>query len=121
MSQAEYAQPIVLTQEAAAVRTVPAVSNPVLADKAAAIHKLIKRARQDIVEIGRHLAEARDHVDHGEWLTWINTEFGWSDQIARRFGHVYELSQDAKFNKLLNFDLPLSVLDVRLAIRATTT
>jgi hypothetical protein len=87
--------------------------NPILAERAAAIRKLCKRTREDIVEIGRILSKTRDdigHIEHGDWLVWIEAEFGWSDQTARRFIHVYELSRDAQFNNLLNVDLPLSGL-----------
>jgi hypothetical protein len=81
--------------------------DPVLAEHARVIHDLAKRTREDIVAIGQHLVEARDHVGHGAWLDWIGVEFGWSDQTARRFIHVYQLSCDAKFNTLVELDLPL--------------
>jgi hypothetical protein len=82
----------------------------VLAEHARAIHELAKRTREDIIAIGRHLTEAREHVGHGAWLDWITAEFGWSDQTARRFIHVYELSRDSKFNTLVELELPLGVL-----------
>lgn len=81
-----------------------------LAEHARAIHELAKRTREDIIAIGRHLAEARDHVGHGAWADWIAVEFGWSDQTAYRFIHVYELNRDAKFHTLVELDLPLGVL-----------
>jgi hypothetical protein len=81
-----------------------------LAKCAVKIHKLIKRTREGIVEIGGILAEACKHADHGTWLAWLETEFGWSDQTARRFIHVYELSQNPKLNTVLTLDLPLGVL-----------
>ncbi|MGC2077320.1 MAG: DUF3102 domain-containing protein [Xanthobacteraceae bacterium] len=91
--------------------------DPVLAEHAAEIHRVGKRfkerAIEDVIEIGRHLAEAEEHVGHGNrgaYLAWIKTEFGWSDQTARRFIHIYEFSRDSKFNNLLNSDLPLSGL-----------
>src|SRR6516164_2667594 len=86
------------------------VNDPVLAKYAAEIRHLRKRAQEDIIEIGRYLDQAQKHAGHGTWLTWIEAEFGWSDQTARRFIHVYELSRDSKFNNLLNSDLPLSAL-----------
>ena len=85
-------------------------SDPTLAEHAAVIHQLRQRAREDIVEIGRHLVEARDHVGHGAWLDWISVEFGWSDQTARNFIHVYEFSRDPKSKPVLDLDLPLRVL-----------
>ena len=89
----------------------PAVAaNPILAEKAAAIRELSRRTRENIIEIGRHLVEVRDQVDHGEWLDWIEAEFSWSDQTARNFIRVYELSRDPKFKTVLDLDLPLRVL-----------
>ena len=86
-------------------------TNPALAEHARAIRELVTRTREGIIAIGRHLAEARNHVvAHGAWLDWIDVEFGWSDQTARRFIHVYDLSRDAKFNTLVELDLPLGAL-----------
>jgi Protein of unknown function (DUF3102) len=95
---------------AAGVKTPDTPPNSALAEHARAIHELAKRTCRDIVDIGRHLTEARTHVGHGAWLDWINVEFGWSDQTARRFIHVYDLSQDAKFNTLVEFELPVAAL-----------
>jgi hypothetical protein len=86
------------------------VDDPVLTKCAAEIRRLGRRVKEDVVEIGRYLDEAQQHAGHGTWLTWIEAEFGWSDQTARRFIHVYEFSRDSKFNKLLNSNLPLSAL-----------
>src|SRR6516165_5121103 len=87
-----------------------AVDDPVLAKYAAEIRCLGKRVKEDVVAIGRYLDQAQKHAGHGTWLAWIQTEFGWSDQTARRFIHVYEFTRDSKFNNLLNSDLPLSAL-----------
>ena len=90
--------------------TMPATPDPALAEHARAIYELAKRTCQDIIEIGRHLTEARAHVGHGAWLDWIDTEFGWSSQTAYRFIHVYELSENAKFHTLVEFELPIAAL-----------
>ena len=84
--------------------------DPILTECAAEIRRRVKRAKEDIVEIGRYLDQAKKHAGHGRWLTWIEVEFGWSDQTARRFIHVYEFTRDSKFNNLLNSNLPLSAL-----------
>ncbi|MFY9836678.1 MAG: DUF3102 domain-containing protein, partial [Xanthobacteraceae bacterium] len=54
--------------------------DPVLAEHAAEIHRVGKRfkerAIEDVIEIGRHLAEAEEHVGHGNrgaYLAWIKT------------------------------------------------
>jgi hypothetical protein len=85
-------------------------ADPVLAKHAAEIRRIGKCMKEDVIELGRHLAEARDHAGHGTWLVWIEWAFGWSDQTAYRFLHLYEAQQSAEFHKLWNSDLPLSAL-----------
>jgi hypothetical protein len=99
-----------LDQVSAAEPDEISIVDPVLAKCAVEIRRLGKRVTEDVVEIGRNLAEARKHAGHGAWRVWLLVEFGWSDQTARRFMHVYELSRDSKFNKLLSLGLPLSGL-----------
>jgi hypothetical protein len=94
----------------ATVATVSGISVLALAKHASAIRDLVKSTRENIVEIGRHLAGVRERIDHGKWLGWLNAEFGWSDQTARNFIRVFELSRDAKFQNILNLNLPLNVL-----------
>jgi hypothetical protein len=81
-----------------------------LAEHAEKIRTLGKRVREDVIEIGRLLVEVREGVDHGVWLSWLETEFQWADQTAYRFIHLYEKQQDPGFHKLWNSDLPLSAL-----------
>jgi hypothetical protein len=100
------------------ITTPPVKDDEFLADHAAEIRRLGQRAISDIIEIGRHLFEVHEYLDHGAWLPWIESEFGWSDQTARRFIHLFEQSRDPKFNTLLNSDLPLSAL-YRLAAPKT--
>ncbi|MBL8587942.1 MAG: DUF3102 domain-containing protein [Methylobacteriaceae bacterium] len=42
------------------------------------------------MEIGRHLAEAKAACVHGEWLLWLESEFGWSEDTARSYMRVYD-------------------------------
>src|SRR5262249_172303 len=44
---------------------------------------------------------------HGNWLPWLNREFGWTDDTALNFMRVYELSKSRNFRDL---SLPLSAL-----------
>jgi hypothetical protein len=93
-----------------AVAPVSIMLASVLAEHAHAIRELGKRTREDIAEIGRHLVETRNLIERGAWLVWLEAEFGWSDQTAYRFIHVYELSRDARFHTCVELDLPLGVL-----------
>jgi hypothetical protein len=81
-----------------------------LAEHAAAIRRLGKQTVETVVEIGRHLTEAKAEIRKlgGSWGDWLEAEFNWSDQQARRFIHVFE--RKSELNKLLNSDFPVSAL-----------
>jgi hypothetical protein len=55
---------------------------------AEAIRLHAKRAASDIVEIGERLNAVRGRIGHGDWLPWLDREFSWSEQSARRFVQV---------------------------------
>jgi hypothetical protein len=80
---------------------------PQLAEHAEAIRTLGKRVLSDVIEIGARLTKARELIAHGDWLHWLEAEFGWSDETARRFMSVFEMS---KFHNLLDLDVPVSAL-----------
>jgi hypothetical protein len=67
-------------------------ADPVFAEHAREIHRLIPRnqTKEDILEIGRHLVEIREYVGHEAFPALIEAEFGWSDQTAYRYIHLYE-------------------------------
>jgi Protein of unknown function (DUF3102) len=76
-------------------------TNPILTEHATEIRRLGKRVVGDVIEIGRRLVECRDnHLKHGEWLSWLEKEFGWTDQTARNFINVYEQSKSKNFLNL---------------------
>jgi hypothetical protein len=81
--------------------------NRILAKHAAAIRRLGKRVVADVIEIGRLLTECKRICGHGNWLPWLDREFGWTDDTALNFMRVHELSKSRKFRDL---SLPLSGL-----------
>ena len=81
--------------------------NRILAKHAAAIRRLGKRVVADVIEIGRLLTECKRTCRHGNWLPWLDREFGWTDDTALNFMRVYELSKSRNFRDL---SLPLSGL-----------
>ncbi len=81
---------------------------PILQQKAGAIRALAKNVARDIVEIGRHLTEAKAACAHGEWLPWLESEFGWSEWTARRFMGVFDAF--GKSGNVPDLDLPLTSL-----------
>jgi hypothetical protein len=74
-----------------------------LAYHADAIKAAGTRVMSDVVEIGRHLTEAKKLCGHGNWLPWLEREFGWTDQTARNFMRVFDLSNS---KRVLDLDLP---------------
>jgi hypothetical protein len=84
------------------------IDNPVLAGNASKIRNLGKRLTENIVEIGRLLSECKTILGHGNWLPWIEREFGWTDRTAERFMQVYRLS--GKFDKMSNLEVPITGL-----------
>jgi Protein of unknown function (DUF3102) len=81
----------------------------ILAEHAAVIRARGKRVIGDIIEIGRRLTEAKKIAGHGNWLPWLEREFGWSVSTADRFVQVYE-NVGTKFVNMTNLDLPVSGL-----------
>jgi hypothetical protein len=75
-----------------------------LAEHANEIRRLGKRAIGDIIEIGRHLIEAKKLAGHGNWLPWLDREFGWKEQSARNFVNVAELAAKSPTVGDLNID-----------------
>jgi hypothetical protein len=46
--------------------------------------------------------------EHGDWLPWLEAEFGWTDRTARRFMDVARLP--GKMDNLSDLDIPVSSL-----------
>src|SRR5262249_30410741 len=88
------------------IMTAPAAA--VLAEHAAEIRRLGKQTVENVVEIGRHLTEAKEIAGHGNWLPWLDREFGWKEQTARNFMQVYELAD--KSPNFGDLNLPVSAL-----------
>jgi Protein of unknown function (DUF3102) len=85
-----------------------APDSPELAAHAVAIWQLGKQTLANVIEIGKRLTECKRIVGHGNWLPWLDREFGWTDKTAENFINVYKLS--GKFENFSNLDLPLSGL-----------
>lgn len=78
-----------------------------LAAHSAVIKALGKRVISDVIEIGARLTACKKLCGHGNWLPWLDREFGWTEQHARKFMHVAEMS---KSNNLFDLDIPVSGL-----------
>jgi DUF3102 family protein len=75
-----------------------------------------KRVVGDVIEIGRRLTEARALCPpRGGWYAWLEKVFGWTDDTARNFMNVYEMSITRNFR-----GLSLLVSDLYLLARPST-
>ena len=70
-----------------------------LAERAQRIRNLVGVARTCIIEIGRELIAAKAQVGHGDWMPWLEEEFGWSVRTADNYMLV-----SRKFAGLANLD-----------------
>jgi hypothetical protein len=66
--------------------------------KAKEIQKRVRRAKQDILDIGRLLVEVRSVLEHGQFEAWLVQEIAWSPRTAYNFIYVYE-----RFGNVANF------------------
>src|SRR5262249_56178356 len=67
-----------------------------------------KETSENIIEIGKRLTECKKLAGRGNWLPWLDREFGWKEQTARNFMQAYELSlKSPNFGEL---DVPVSAL-----------
>jgi hypothetical protein len=80
-----------------------------LADSAERIRALGKRVISNVIEIGRLLIECKERCGHGNWLPWLEAEFGWTERTAQRYiSAAHELA--GKYDKLSDLDVPISSL-----------
>jgi hypothetical protein len=63
---------------------------------------------QGFILAGYWLWQINTHclAGHGNWLPWLEREFGWTDKTAERFIQV----ANVKFDKLSNLDIGVSSL-----------
>jgi hypothetical protein len=59
--------------------------------RAQRIRDLVGTARTCIIEIGRELIAAKGELAHGDWLPWLEAEFGWGETTARKYMQVAEM------------------------------
>lgn len=66
------------------------------------IRALMRRAAQDIIDIGTKLIEVKARLGHGQFGAWLRAEFEWSVptaarmmQVAERFGDNYQIDNFA--------------------------
>jgi hypothetical protein len=75
-----------------------------LADKvrsaADRIREWVKKTVEDIIEVGNDLLAVKEVLAHGQFLTWLKAEFGWSKRSAQNFMSVAEQFKSARIADL---------------------
>src|SRR5262249_10639372 len=71
---------------------------------------LRSRVVEDVAEIGRILTEAKETVGHGNWLPWLDREFGWEETTALNFMRVHKFVQELQSESanVCVFHMPVS-------------
>ena len=64
-----------------------------------AIREKLRRAAQDIWEIGRMLSDVQSKLKRGQFDDWLETEFDWSRRTAYKFISVYK-----RFDRSINLE-----------------
>lgn len=67
-----------------------------------AIKGLFRQSIQNILRIGQILLQVKERLPHGQWLDWLDLEFGWTDRTARNY---MQAAQEFKLETIsdLNF------------------
>jgi hypothetical protein len=91
-----------------------------LNEHATEIRKCAKRAAGDICEIGRRLTQAKKLLGHGNWLPWLEREFGWSDRTALNYMRVFEMWHTIGKSETVS-DLNIDVTALYLLARPSTS
>ncbi len=80
--------------------------------KTSEIKSLIRQTAQDIVEVGQKLATVKRQLKHGEFRSWLKSEFNWSVSSATKFMQVSEQFKNVNFS---HFNFATSALYVLAA------
>ena len=80
--------------------------------KTAEIKGLIRQTAQEIVEVGQKLTEVKQQLKHGQFRSWLKSEFNWSISSATKFMQVTEQFKNVNFT---HFNFATSALYVLAA------
>jgi hypothetical protein len=73
--------------------TVPASIRCDLQAQAKLIRKLIAKTTADLIDLGRHLIAAKQHIGHGLFIPWVEGEIGISGRTAQRYMAIAQLAE----------------------------
>lgn len=95
-------------------------SRQAILDERDRIRRRMRRATEDVIEIGKSLIRVKDRLPHGRFGPWLDGEFGWTDRTAQHFMAVArafpEIRNDFAFDlgalyALASDDVPEKIRD----------
>jgi hypothetical protein len=86
-----------------------------LRKQAARIRSRIAQTTADMIETGRDLIAAKQHIDHGQFTAWIEAELGITSRTAQRYMQAAEWAEGK--NDIMSLLAPTVVC--RLAAKST--
>jgi len=78
-----------------------------LNQQASAIKVLVKQSIENIIEVGTRLNDVKELLVHGQWMDWLDAEFGWTERTALNYMRV---AQEFKFENISNLQIATSAL-----------
>ena len=78
-----------------------------LKKRAAELKSLMRQTVDTLIKTGNILIEVKSRLPHGQWTSWCETEFGWSQRTARQMIHVAETFSS---DNLSDLDIAASAL-----------
>lgn len=64
------------------------------------LHELERRTSESIIEMGQHLIEVRGAIGRGNFLPWLEREFGWGQSTAYNLIAVAEKFQNLEVSEI---------------------
>ena len=64
-------------------------------------------------EIGKRLSQAKNNLEHGQWLPWIEDNLGYSRKTASNLIRVYESYPNGNTSSHLNFSKVLALTSIK--------
>jgi len=80
-----------------------------LNQQASAIKVLVKQSIENIIEVGKRLNDVKALLVHGQWMDWLEAEFGWTERTALNYMRV---AQEFKIENISNLQIATSALYV---------
>lgn len=74
------------------------------------IKALLRRSAQDILDIGKYLAEVKAYLNHGQFYPWLEAELQWSPTSVARFMQVYRRLKSVKLTDFTDLEVFPSAL-----------